>query len=132
MLLSSMWNKYNLYYYFKNEMNKKGYVGKDIYCLQVQINLLKDFINTESINVLNDFLLKKTYFRLLKSINKGLEYLPDIINNPENWVLNSIENDKDAWISEDVMIFTTRTNCAVFSKLSRKNEGYHYIDNKYQ
>jgi len=129
--LLEMWLKYNLLLSFKNEMNKLGYASRDLYCLHVQLEILMDLIKIESESILNE-LLKKTYFRLLKKINKGIEYLPDIISNPEDWCLNSIENDTDAWIDLDVLIFTTKTKTAVFSKLSRKSDGNLYVDNKWQ
>ena len=130
-ILIDLWDQHELLNNFIREMNKKGYVGRDLYCLQVQINLLNNLIDTESKNVLSD-LLKKTYFRLLKSIDRGIEYLPDIINNSEEWVLNPIENDREAWIDKDTLIFTTKPNCAVFSKITRKDSGYKYVDNKWQ
>ena len=130
-MLSEMWNKYNLLLSFKNEMNKLGYPSKDLYCLHVQLYLLMELIEIESENVLEQ-LLKKTYFRLLKKINRGIEYLSDIQNNPEDWVLNKIENDIDAWIDSDVLIFSCKSTVAVFSKLSRKSDGAKYIDGKFQ
>jgi len=129
--LSEMWNKYNLLLSFKNEMNKFGYASKDLYCIHVQLFLLMELIEIESESVL-ELLLKKTYFRLLKKINKGIEYLPDIVESPEEWVLNKVENDRDAWIDLDVLIFTTKSSVAVFSKLTRKIEGSQYVDNKWQ
>ena len=129
--LSIMWEKYSLLLNFKIGMNQLGYASKDLYSIEMQMNLLKELIDLESKNVL-DLLLKKTYYRLLKSINKGIEYLPEIVDNPDNWVLNSIENDVDAWIDSDVLIFTTKSKVAVFSKISRKNSGSHYIDGKFQ
>jgi len=129
--LLEMWLKYNLLLSFKNEMNKLGYASKDLYCLHVQLEILMDLIKIESESILNE-LLKKTYFRLLKKINRGIEYLPDIISNPEDWCLNSIENDAEAWIDNDVLIFTTKAKIAVFSKLSRKSDGNLYVDNKWQ
>jgi len=129
--LSEMWNKYSLLLSFKNEMNKLGYASKDLYCIHVNLNLLMNLIEIESENGL-EILLKKTYFRLLKKINKGIEYLPDIIETPEDWVLNKIENDIDAWIDSDVLIFTTKSNVVAFSKLSRKSTGSKYIDGKFQ
>lgn len=130
-VLSKMWDKYNILFAFKNEMNKYGYSLKDLYCIQLQLSLLKELIEVESVNVLNE-MLKKTYYRLLRHIDKGIEYLPDIVLNPENWVLNGIEKDKNAWLDKDCLIFTCRTNCAVFSKISRKSQGYKYVDNKFQ
>ena len=129
--LLEMWLKYNLLLSFKNEMNKLGYASKDLYCLHVQLEILMELIEIESEGILNE-LLKKTYFRLLKKINRGIEYLPDIISNPEDWCLNSIENDAEAWIDNDVLIFTTKAKIAVFSKLSRKSDGNLYVDNKWQ
>jgi len=129
--LLEMWQKYNLLLSFKNEMNKRGYTSRDLYCLHVQISLLMKLIEIESEGILGE-LLKKTYFRLLKKINRGIEYLPEIIENPEDWCLNKIENDSEAWIDSDVLIFSTKSSVAVFSKLSRKESGYRYTDSKFQ
>lgn len=129
--LSKLWSKYNLLSSFKDEMNKKGYSLRDLYCIQIQLNLLREIIELESNNILSE-LLKKTFYRLLKHIDRGIEYLPDIISNSEEWVLNPIEKDKDAWISKDVLIFSTKTNVVVYSKIIRKNTGYKYIDSKWQ
>lgn len=133
--LSEMWDRYNLLYKFKIELNKRGYVAdklKDIYCIQVQLYLLKKLIESESINVLDDLLKKKTYCRLLRNINKGIEYLPDIIENPELYVLNPIEKDKKAWSGKNVLVFTVKNGDYAFSKISRLNEGFKYIDGKWQ
>lgn len=130
-ILSKMWEKYNLLSAFKIEMNKRGYVAKDVYILQSQLDLLKEVIELESMNVLNEW-LKKTYYRLLVKINKGIEYLPDLVENPEQYILNPIEKDKESWIDDEVLIFSTRTHIAVFSKISRKDQGFRYIDFKYQ
>lgn len=132
MLLSKLWERYNILYTFKVELNKKGYVGKDIVIINEQLKLLKEIIEIESIIKLKELLINKTYFRLLKTIEKGIEYLPDIIQNETEYVLNYIENDNNAWISKDVLIFTTKNNIGVFSKISRKMEGYHYLDKKWQ
>jgi len=129
--LSEMWKRYNLLLSFKNEMNLRGYASKDLYSIEMQMEVLMALIEIESENVLES-LLKKTYFRLLKKINRGIEYLSDIQNNPEDWVLNKIENDTDAWIDSDVLIFTTKSNIVAFSKLSRKIDGAKYIDGKFQ
>ena len=131
-MLSEMWRKYNLLLSFKNEMNKLGYPSKDLYCLHVQLYLLMELIEVESENVLEVLIKEKTYFRLLKKINRGVEYLIDIIEYPENWVLNKIENDTEAWIDSNVLIFTCRSVTVVFSKLSRKSDGARYLDGKFQ
>ena len=129
--LLEMWKRYNLLLSFKNEMNLRGYASKDLYSIEMQMEVLMGLIEIESENVLES-LLKKTYFRLLKKINKGIEHLSDIQNNPEDWILNKIENDTDAWIDSDVLIFTTKSNIVAFSKLSRKSDGAKYIDGKFQ
>lgn len=130
--LSEMWNKYNLLLSFKTEMNRKGYSNRDLYCLRVQLDLLMELIEIESMNVLELLVKNKTYFRLLKEIVRGIEYLPNILEDPEGWILNPIEKDQYAWIDKDVMVFSTRTNIAVFSKITRNGLGYHYSDGKYQ
>jgi hypothetical protein len=130
-VLSELWQKHKLLTIFKTEMNKRGYAGRDLFVLQIQIDLLNKIIEMESMNILNE-LLKKTYFRLLKSIDKGVEYLPDILLNPEQYVLNTIDKDKEAWIDNNTLIFTTRNDTAAFSKVSRKSDGYSYVDNKWQ
>jgi len=130
--LSEMWRKYNLLLSFKNEMNKRGYPSKDLYSIETQIGILMLLIEIESINVLEILLKGKTYFRLLKKINRGIEYLYEIIESPEDWILNKIENDSDAWIDSDVLIFTCKSSTAVFSRLSRKSDGAKYVDGKFQ
>ena len=129
--LSEMWKRYNLLLSFKNEMNLRGYASKDLYSIEMQMEVLMALIEIESENVLES-LLKKTYFRLLKKINRGIEYLPDILSNGEEWVLNPIEKDTTAWTDLDVLIFTTKTKTVVFSRLSRQMEGSQYIDGKWQ
>lgn len=113
-------------------MNKRGYASRDLYSIHVQLCLLMELIEIESIDILDDLLKKKTYFRLLRKINRGIEYLHEIVDLPENWSLNTIEKDTDAWIDPNVLIFTTKSKVAVFSKLSRKNDGSLYIDGKFQ
>lgn len=130
-ILSEMIYKYELLSQFKNEMNDIGYTSRDLYLVQTQQGLLKELIDLESENVLKE-LLKKTYYRLLKSIDKGIEYIPKIIDNPTEWTLDTIDNDKEAWISKDVLILTCRNGTIVFSKITRKTTGAKYIDNKWQ
>jgi len=130
-MLSEMWKRYNLLLSFKNEMNKLGYASKDLYSIEMQIEVLMQLIEIESENVL-DSLLKKTYFRLFKKINRGINYLPDILSNSEEWVLNPIEKDTTAWTDLNVLIFTTKNKTVVFSRLSRQMEGSRYIDGKWQ
>ena len=130
--LSEMWKRYNLLLSFKNEMNLRGYASKDLYSIEIQMEVLMELIHVESENVLEVLIKEKTYFRLLKKINRGVEYLINIIESPEEWILNKIENDIDAWIDSDVLIFSCRNVTAVFSKLSRKSDGAKYNDGKFQ
>jgi len=125
--LARLWHKYNLLSDFKLEMNKRGYVGKELSCLDVQLKLLKEIIEIESINVLSDLISKKTYLRLLKCIDRGIEYLNEIMSNSEEWVLNPIEKDIQAWIDKDVLVFSTKQGTFAFSKISRKNDGFTYV-----
>lgn len=129
--LSEMWYRHNLFSSFKKGMNSKGYVGKDLLLLDVQINLLKGLIEKDSLMILSNFLIQKTYYRLLKSIDKGIEYLPDLINNPEQYVLYNIDKDVKSWIEKDNLIFTCKNSIGVFSK-TQKDFASVYIDNKYQ
>jgi len=124
--LLEMWKRYNLLLSFKVEMNKRGHASKDLYCLHAQLYLLMELIEIESESVLS-LLLQKTYFRIFQSIDKGIEYLPEIVYDPEGWTLNKIEDDNDAWISKDVLIFTCKSTVATFSRISRKETGYRYV-----
>jgi len=131
-ILAEMWKKYSLLLSFKIEMNKIGYSTVNLYSIQVQIDLLSELIHIESINMLGDLLLRKSYLRLLRHIDRGIEYLPDIVENPENWCLNKVDDDIDAWISKDTLIFTCKNSINAFSKLSRNNQGQQYVDGKFQ
>jgi len=130
--LDSLWSRYNLLLDFKNELNKKGYCSKNLFSIESQISLLYEFIEIESMNVLNDLLFTKTYLRKLKVINRGIENLPLIISDNENWILNRIEDDMGSWISKDILIFTCKSSVNVFSKISRKDQGRTYQNGKYQ
>lgn len=127
--LEVMWNQFYILNNLKYGLLNKGYVYKDIQYLYGQIDLANKLIDQESFIVLNE-LLRKTYFRLLKRIDKGQDVIIKIINNPTEWVLTPIEKYKEAWIEDEVLIFTTENKCGVFSK--NKAEGYKYFDNKWQ
>ena len=130
--LSEMWKRYDLLVTFKIEMNKRGYPKKDLYCIYVNLDALMELIEFESKILLSE-LLKKSYFRMLKQINKGIEYLPSIIEFPEEWTLDKVENDLSAWVDANTLIFSTKKNVLVFSNTSRSTLGsQRYIDNKWQ
>jgi len=129
--LEAIWRKYDALFFLKNELNKRGYPSKDLCFIDPQLNLLMELINIESMNVLNS-LLKKTYYRLLKKVIRGVEYIPSIYSDSENWVLNKIDDDPQAYIDRDVLVFSTKANILVFSKISRKSEGNIYTDGKWQ
>jgi hypothetical protein len=128
--LEQMWWDYNLITDFKKEMLRCGNIYKDVLFLEGILYGLNKNIDNESLNVLND-LLRKTYFRLLIKINKGREHLIDIVNNSSHWNLAPIESYPEAWIQDDVLIFTTEKKCAVFCKKEVENN-YKYTDNKWQ
>jgi hypothetical protein len=131
-VLSELWRKHKLLNEFKKQMNSRGYVGRDLFVLDVQISLLNEIIKMESMNSLGELLRTKTYMRLLKEIIKGIEYLPDIVNSPEEWTLDLIENDSSAWIDNETLIFSIRNNIGVFSKITRRELTYKYVDGKFQ
>ena len=96
------------------------------------LDILMELIEFESKILLSE-LLKKSYFRMLKQINKGIEYLPSIIEFPEEWTLDKVENDLSAWVDANTLIFSTKKNVLVFSNTSRSTLGsQRYIDNKWQ
>jgi hypothetical protein len=129
--LENLWHEYDLILFFRNALYKKEYSFKDVYFLNFEINRLEKLIQDESIISLNE-MLRKTYYRLLKSINKGQKYLVNIINYPNQWTINPIEKDNEAWISDNVLIFTTENKCAVFSHIDRKVGQFKYVDSKWQ
>jgi hypothetical protein len=129
--LSEMWKRYNLLSDFKKGMNTRGYVGRDLFVLDAQISLLKELIDTDSMNVLGEFITKKSYYRLLKSIDKGIELLPDLIENPDRFVLYNIDKYPESWVETNNLIFTCKSGIGVFSK-SQKDFASHYVDNKFQ
>ncbi len=129
-VLEQMWYDYSLILEFKKELINKGYIYKDVLFLEGMLYELNRNIELESFNVMTD-LLRKTYFRLLVKINKGHNLLLDIINKPSSWELSTIEQFPEAWIRDDVLVFTTETKCAVFNKASI-SDSFKYIDNKWQ
>jgi hypothetical protein len=130
MLLNRMWDQYNVYKTFEQKMFQRGYTDKDIYILKHSLNILTKLIELESLNVLKDLLTKRTYHRMLKGIHKGIEYLPNIHQHPENWILSSIQNDKNAWIDDNTLIFSTKIGTVisfyVFGNISRNIIGNIY------
>jgi hypothetical protein len=125
-----MWYDYNLILSFRKELINKGYISKQLLFLDGILFQLEKNIRTESFDVMND-LLRKTYYRLLENIDKGSSFLPEIINNPRDWFLIPLEKYDIAWIKNDVLIFTTESKRAVFSK-EYVDGGFKYEDNKWQ
>jgi len=130
--LTEMWRRFNLLSDFKYEMNRLGYSSGDLFVIESQISLLNELIEIESMNILNELLKTRTYHRLLKSIDRGIEYLPEIISDCENWVLNNVKDDSNAWIDKDVLVFSTRNSILAFSKSTRIEFGNTYLDGKWQ
>jgi len=129
--LETIWRKYDALFFLKNELNKKGYPSKDLGFIDPQLDLLMELIEIESLNVINS-LLKKTYYRLLEKIIRGIEYIPSIYSESDNWILNKIDDDKEAWIDKNVLVISTKNNILVFSKKSRKSDGNSFTDGKWQ
>ena len=128
MLLEEMYNKYNILNKLRYGLIEKGYSIQVISYLNGQIDLLNKLITKESFNVLND-LLKKTNYRLLKSIDKGNENLIDIINNPDQFKLGLLKDNTENFIDNDCLIFSTERYVLMFSK---HINGQKYISNKWQ
>jgi len=116
---------------FNQLMRDKKYTNKDLIHTIAEENILNDIYKIESFNTLNN-LLMKTHFRLLLDINKGMNNLVNIINNPSDWGINPISKDNNAWIDNNVLIFSTETSQAVFSHISRGKCEYNFQNNKWQ
>ena len=128
MIIEEMYHHYNLLNFMKIELTNKGYNFKSLAWINGQLDLLNNLIKQESFNVLN-VLLRKTNYRLLKTIDKGQENLIDIYNNPYEWQLGALENNPNEWFSSKSLIFSTERQKLVFSK---NIDGYKYINSKWQ
>ena len=128
MILSTMWQRYKTLTFLKNGLVDKGYNFKTLSYLNSQIEILEALIKEESFNIL-DQLLRKTNYRLLKQIEKGIENLVSIYNYPEQWRLCKIEENKDGWFSKNSLIFSTEKELLIFTT---DDLGQKYVNNKWQ
>ncbi len=112
----------------KTELTNKGHNYKTLASINGQIDILTDLIKEENFNVLDE-LLRKTNYRLLKSIDKGMSNLVDIYNNPYEWQLSELTNNNQEWFNPESLIFSTERQTLVFSK---SINGHKYLNNKWQ
>jgi hypothetical protein len=128
MILEEMYQQYDLLKAFKDELTNNGHGYKQLAWINGQLDILNKLIRQESYDVLDE-LLRKTNFRLLKSINKGMHNLLYIYANPYEWQLAEFEGNNQEWFSDDSLIFSTERQQLVFS---RNVNGYKYVNNKWQ
>ena len=132
MVLDEYVSYLNVLKQIRNGLMDKGYSYKVISFtwLNSQIEVIEKIIKKESFNLLSE-LLRKTNYRLLITIDKGIENLPDIYLNPYDWQLGRIEENREQWLNDKSLIFSTETRQLVFSKDNLRN-GQKYINNKWQ
>lgn len=130
MILANMYRKFDILNTFKIKLMNKGYSFKQLSCVNGQLDLLRDLIEKESFNVLNE-LLKKTNYRLLKSLEKGNKNLVNILKCPDEWRICKVEDNLNEWLSNDALIFSTERQTLVFTK-NVSCQGAKYVNNKWQ
>jgi len=123
-----MWQRYNNLMFIKSGLIGQGHNFKSLSYINAQIEILNKLIKEESFNIL-DQLLRKTNFRLLKTIEKGEENLVSINNYPEQWRLCKIDDNYNEWLNNDALIFSTERETLCFT---RNEYGQKYINNKWQ
>jgi hypothetical protein len=128
MMLEKMYKRCKILTVFRDKLTDKGYSNKQLAVISGQISILDDLIQHESFNVMDE-ILRKTNYRLLKSIDKGLHNLIEIYDNPYDWQLVELEGNNKEWFSDDVLIFSTERQTLVFSK---NIDGQKYVNNKWQ
>lgn len=131
MILSTMWQRYDILIFLKNELTNKGYNSKSLLYISSQIELLDKLIKQESFNVLNQ-VLRKTNYRLLKQIKKGEKNLISICKNPEKWKLYKIEEHRNEWLNKESLIFLTEKGEVLVFTQNNYQDGQRYINNKWQ
>jgi hypothetical protein len=128
MILSTMWQRYNILVCLKNGLVNRGYNFKSLSFLNGQIELLELLIKQKSFNTLEQ-LLRKTNYRLLKQIEKGEQNLVSIVNYPDQWHLCKIEDHCEEWLNNNSLIFSTERETLCFTQ---NDYGQRYINNKWQ
>jgi len=128
LILAEMYCKYRMLKFIKTELTNKGHTFKTLAWINGQVDLLDSLIQRESFNALDE-LLRKTNYRILKSIDRGCYNLVDIYNNPWMWQLGILEDNRSEWANKGSLIFTTEKQILIFSK---NIEGYKYSNNKWQ
>lgn len=128
MILKKMYKRYRMLMAFKYELTNKGHSNKQLAVISGQISILNELIQQESLNVMDE-LLRKTNYRLLKSIDRGFHNLIEIYDNPYDWQLVELDGNNEEWFSDNVLIFSTERQTLVFSK---NINGQKYVNNKWQ
>lgn len=128
MMLEKMYKRCKILTVFRDKLTDMGYSNKQLAVISGQISILDELIQHESFNVMDE-ILRKTNYRLLKSIDKGLHNLIEIYDNPYDWQLVELEGNNKEWFSDDVLIFSTERQTLVFSK---NIDGQKYVNNKWQ
>ena len=128
MILEDMYMQYNILKVFKNELSTKGHGYKQLAWINGQLDLLLKLIKQESFSVLDE-LVRKTNYRLLKSIDKGMHNLVDIYNNSLDWKLGELKDHQEEFTRNDVLVFSTLGQTLIFSKTIK---GQKYRNNKWQ
>ena len=123
-----MYSQFKMLEFMKTELTNKGHNYKSLAWLNGQLDLLTNLIERESYNILDE-LLRKTNYRLLTKIDKGIHNLIDIYNNSYQWQLGTLEEHNQEWFSDDSLIFSTERQTLVFSK---NIQGHKYLNNKWQ
>lgn len=130
MILEKMIRRQQILQFYKENLTDCGHTYKGLEFVYNQLELLEELIKEESFDTMNE-LLKKTNFRLLTSIQKGLENIIKIIDNSYDWNLAKIEGNESEWLNNESVIFNTELYTLVFSK-NNLQDGQKYINNKWQ
>lgn len=128
IILEEMCIRYRVLNAFKSELIGLGHNFKKLAYINGQLDLLSDLIKEESFAVLDE-LLRKTNYRLLKDIDRGMENIIEIYNNPYDWQLAELEGNNQEWFNEESLVFSTERQTLVFSK---NIDGQKYLNNKWQ
>jgi len=131
-MLDAMWQKYNLLEKFNHDMLMKGYAKNELTYTNAQINMISEMIQYPTEILLSELLRKQTNYRL-KTLLQGKQNLLRIIEYPEGYTLNSIDDYKEAWRSKKTLIFDAlNRQTYVFSPIEEINSGQIHIKGKWQ
>lgn len=131
-MLEKIWYKYDFLNQFNRDMLMKGHNYTELTYVKAQIDILAEIIKYPTKILLNELLRTQTNYRL-NSIIQGEHNLLKIMNYPEGYVLNNIEDVKIAWRCNDSLIFDAKNRqTCVFSPISNVSTGQRHIEGKWQ